>query len=253
MAEGKKSIVVYSDWDEYFNDLTDEEAGKLIKHFFAYVNDENPILNDRVLEMAFKPIKNQLKRDLEKWEETKRKRSESGKAGGLRSGEVRKQNEANEANASTFKQNEANEAVNDNVIICNSVLDVNDSVNVNENVILLKKETKTEKFVFKSEMIKYGFDSKLVDEWLLIRKNKKATNTQTAFEQFIKEIETRHSNINEVLKIIVTNSWSGFKYSWIDNIKNDSNGKSGNTKSTGNTNAEQKQSAIDAVNALYGR
>jgi len=98
--------------------------------------------------MAFKPIKNQLKRDLEKWEETKKKRSESGKAGGLRSGEVRKQNEANEANASNFKQNEANEAVNDNVIICNNVLDVNANETVNANDILLKKETKNDLIYF---------------------------------------------------------------------------------------------------------
>lgn len=135
MAENKKTIVVYSDWEEYFTDLSDEEAGKLIKHFFKYVNDKNPELDDRILEMAFKPIKNQLKRDLVKWEETKRKRSDAGRLGGKASGESRKQTEANEANASIVKQTEANEADND---ICNSML----SDNVNVNDILLEKETK---------------------------------------------------------------------------------------------------------------
>ena len=90
MAENKKSIVIYSDWQSIFEQLDDVEAGKLIKHFFNYVNDKNPELEDRLLKMAFEPIKLQLKRDLSKWEQTKIRRSEAGKKGGLKSGEIRK-------------------------------------------------------------------------------------------------------------------------------------------------------------------
>lgn len=67
MAEDKKSFVGYSDWISTFDMLSNEEAGKLIKHLLAYVNDKNPEdLEDRVLKVAFEPIKNQLKRDFEK-------------------------------------------------------------------------------------------------------------------------------------------------------------------------------------------
>lgn len=128
MASEKKTIVVYSDWAAIFDQLEDHEAGKLIKHFFKYVNDENPELDDRLLKMAFEPIKLQLKRDLSKWEETKKRRAEAGRKGGLKSGETRKI-EANEANASFDKQNEANEADNEN-----------ENVNDNVNDILLKKK-----------------------------------------------------------------------------------------------------------------
>lgn len=122
MAQDKKTIIVYADWEEYFIDLSNEEAGKLIKHFFAYVNDKNPNFDDRFLDLAFKPMKLQLKRDLDKWEQIKLKRIEAGRAGGLRSGEVRSnQNEANEASASSSKQNEANEAVNVNVNVINNI------------------------------------------------------------------------------------------------------------------------------------
>ena len=38
MAVGKKKVIVYTDWIIQFKDLTDEEAGKLIKHFFNYIN-----------------------------------------------------------------------------------------------------------------------------------------------------------------------------------------------------------------------
>jgi len=155
MAENKKSIVIYSDWQSIFEQLEDVEAGKLIKHFFDYVNDKNPELEDRLLKMAFEPMKLQLKRDLSKWEQTKLRRSESGKKGGLKSGEVRK-NEANEANASTLKQNEANEAVT-----------VNDNVNVNVTVndILLKKETKEERKIFSKNEI-YGKELSESQSWI---------------------------------------------------------------------------------------
>lgn len=113
MALEKKAFVVYVDWESQFNLLSDEEAGKLIKHIFSYVNDKNPEFepSERLLTMAFEPIKKQLKRDLKKYEVIKQRRSEAGKRGGIKSGESRNQNEANEANASFVKQNEANEAV----------------------------------------------------------------------------------------------------------------------------------------------
>ena len=75
MAENKKGFVLYADQKLIFDDLTNDEAGILIKHIFSYVNDENPILEDRFLAMAFKPIKLQLKRDLVKYEGVKERNS----------------------------------------------------------------------------------------------------------------------------------------------------------------------------------
>ena len=75
MAENKKGFVLYADQKFIFDDLTNEEAGLLIKHIFSYVNDENPELKDRFLDMAFKPIKLQLKRDLVKYEGVKERNS----------------------------------------------------------------------------------------------------------------------------------------------------------------------------------
>jgi predicted restriction endonuclease len=64
MAEGKKSIIVYADWISIFSGLNDDEAGRLIKHFFQYVNDQNPEPPDRLTKLLFEPIKQTLKRDL---------------------------------------------------------------------------------------------------------------------------------------------------------------------------------------------
>jgi uncharacterized phage protein (TIGR02220 family) len=84
MAENKKSIIVYADWIELFESLSNEEAGLLIKHFFRYVNDLNPTAPDRITELSFIPLKQALKRDLDKWETTLEERSINGRKGNLK-------------------------------------------------------------------------------------------------------------------------------------------------------------------------
>ncbi len=126
MAENKKSFISYVDWGNVFIKLNDDEAGRLIKHLFNYVMDLNPPSPDKLTEIAFEPIKLQLKRDLVKWEGIRGEKSKAGTLGGIKSGESRrKQSQANEADASNAKQNEANEAVN---------------VTVNANVNVIKEK-----------------------------------------------------------------------------------------------------------------
>jgi len=130
MAEDKKGFILYSDQQELFNQLSDEQAGKLIKHIYAYVNDENPECKDIVTKLAFTPIKQQFKRDLEKWEKTRGLRSKAG----LASAEARRNKKQQKAtHVNTVQHTSTNPTVNDNV---------NVNVNVNVNDILLEKETK---------------------------------------------------------------------------------------------------------------
>jgi len=82
MAKDKKSFVAYCDWLESFEELTDEEAGKLAKHLFRYVNDLNPEPPDKITKMCFIPIKQSLKRDLVKYEERADRARENGAKGG---------------------------------------------------------------------------------------------------------------------------------------------------------------------------
>lgn len=71
MAKDKKSFLLYCDFIDTFEDLTDEEAGRLIKLVFRYVNDKNPETEDKLIKLAFNPIKQALKRDLIKYEQIK--------------------------------------------------------------------------------------------------------------------------------------------------------------------------------------
>ena len=82
MAKDKKSFILYCDQQGVFNMLPDEQAGKLIKHIFAYVNDEDPESDDLLLTIAFESIKTQLKRDLKKYEHYIDKQKENGRKGG---------------------------------------------------------------------------------------------------------------------------------------------------------------------------
>jgi uncharacterized phage protein (TIGR02220 family) len=68
MAENKKSFLLYCDIIHTVEKLTDEQAGKLLKHTLKYVNDLNPTPEDILTEIAFEPIKQSLKRDLLKYE-----------------------------------------------------------------------------------------------------------------------------------------------------------------------------------------
>ena len=87
MAENKRAFVLYTDLIHTVKQLTNEKAGKLFKHILSYVNDENPVTEDLILKIAFEPIKQQLKRDLKKYEQKKIQWSNAGKA----SAEAKKQ------------------------------------------------------------------------------------------------------------------------------------------------------------------
>ena len=123
MAKDKKSFVAYCDWLESFEELTDEEAGRLAKHLFRYVNDLNPEAPDKITKMCFIPIKQSLKRDLVKYEERADRARENGAKGG------RPKTQKTQSVISEPKKPDSvsvSVSVNDNV---------NDSVNVKDDGI----------------------------------------------------------------------------------------------------------------------
>jgi hypothetical protein len=131
--DGKKSFVAYADWKDTFDNLPDEIAGKLIKHIFAYVNDENPISNDFIIDAVFSNIKNTLKRDLKKWESQLEQRRNAGK----KSAEMRALTKINDRSIS-FNEKTRNSTVSDSV---------NVSVNeIKEKTIPLSLESDFSKF-----------------------------------------------------------------------------------------------------------
>jgi hypothetical protein len=189
MAENKKSFVLYTDSQGLVNQLPDDIAGRLFKHIYAYVNDENPISDELLLNIAFEPIKMQLKRDLIKWETQLEQRRQAG----LKSAEIRKRN--------ATSVNERSISSTDNV-----------NVNVNDNVI--KDNNTAMPFSFFNSLILLGAKKELVNDWLKVRKTKKLTNTETAFKNLKIEFDKSGKPINQILEKCITESWGGFKSSW---------------------------------------
>nr|DAV05033.1 MAG TPA: protein of unknown function (DUF4373) [Caudoviricetes sp.] len=112
-------------------------------------------------------------------------------------------------------------------------------------------------FNFRKAMLAEGFASELVDEWLKIRKAKKAVNTERAFNNFINQVRLTNQDINAILSIIVQKQWKGFEADWLHNtqaphlIANnqiflDENGNI-------ITNGQQQQSTSDKQQYYVGR
>lgn len=125
MAKDKKSFILYSDVQGLINQLPDDVAGRLLKHIYAYVNDENPVSDELLLNIAFEPIKMSLKRDLVKWGETREGRSRAGKASAeaKRLAKEAEQNSTNSTNVDFVQQNSTNSTVSDSVSVSVSVSD----------------------------------------------------------------------------------------------------------------------------------
>jgi uncharacterized protein YlbG (UPF0298 family) len=171
MAKNKKSFILYCDQQGVFNKLPDEIAGKLIKHIFAYVNDENPPCDDLLLSIAFEPIKTQLKRDLVKYEDYIEKQSVNGSKGG-------RPKKANETQKTQAFFQEPKKADNDNVT---------DNVNVKEEY-------------------KLSFDL-----WLKYKQEKKQRYTRTGIVQLIKSCQSKYTpkEFTEVVEHSITQNYSG--------------------------------------------
>lgn len=183
MAKNKKSFILYCDQQGVFNKLPDEIAGKLIKHIFAYVNDENPPCDDLLLSIAFEPIKTQLKRDLVKYEDYIEKQSVNGSKGG-------RPKKANETQKTQAFFEEPKKADTDNV-----------TDNDNENV---------------KEEYKLSFDL-----WLKYKKEKKQKYTKTGIQQLIKSCQSKYTpkEFTEVVEHSISQNYSGLYEPKQDNSK----------------------------------
>ena len=118
---------MYLDNKDVFYDLTDEQAGLLIKAIFKY-QETGEIIVKGLLKTVFLTFKSTLDRNEEKWEDIKQKRSEAGKKGMKNRWNSKEENITNDNKCYQEITNiTVNDSVNDNV-------NVNDSVSVINNI-----------------------------------------------------------------------------------------------------------------------
>ena len=110
----KDSFILYTEQKEVINKLSDEQAGKLIKAIYEYVETEKMPELDPLLDIVIIPFKQNLDRNKEKYNKISEIRAKAGAKGG-------KQKKQKQIKESKCNDNE-NENVNDN-----------ENVNVNDN------------------------------------------------------------------------------------------------------------------------
>jgi len=182
MAENKKSFISYCEWQETFEELSDEDAGALIKHIFRYVNDENPSTDNVLVKLCFIPIKQTLKRDLKKYETYIDKQKQNGAKGG-------RPKKTQKTQAFLEKPKKA------------------DSVNVNVN-----KEEEVLKIydIFVNE-VKNGNHNIAIEQWYMSLKIEKGSLTNLLYEfktQLLTDLKI-HKNTLELRKHF---------YSWLTKL-----------------------------------
>lgn len=120
----KESFILYTEYEEYFNELTDTDAGILIRAIFAYEHRGEITALTGMVKAFFLVIKNTLDRNRQQYETKIQARAEAGRAGGKAKhanaavpesspdGTVATEDLANLANARFATNEEANLAVN---------------------------------------------------------------------------------------------------------------------------------------------
>ena len=156
MAENKKSFVLYTDLIHTVSKMPKDKAGELFMHILEYVNDKNPETDDLIIQLTFEPIKQSLKRDLQKYENIRLKNIEN----------ANKRWNKNNATASDRMQSNTKNAVNDSV---------SDSVNVNDTVInIYRKFSHLKISVDEFKKLELVYSKKQIDEIIDRIENNKA-------------------------------------------------------------------------------
>jgi hypothetical protein len=79
-----------------------------------------------------------------------------------------------------------------------------------------EKNEKNNKYSFLASLLEHGFDEKLSLEWMEVRKQLKAVNTETAFNSFMSQVQKHGGDRNQILRKCVERSWKGFNANWLE-------------------------------------
>ncbi len=214
MSKIRKSFILHHDSLNVLDDLTDDQAGLLFKAIKAYhLGDEFKL--DTLTNIAMSPFRNQFDRDAVKYENLCEKnrliaenrystKSTSGKSGNQALPEVTKSTD----NDSKSDSDSKNKSDNDKEVIKDIVVS-------------------TPAFNFKNELLSLGVDKDILNDWMKVRKNKNATNTESAFRLLVSQISKSGLTIDQGIRFANSENWGAFKLTWYQNKQGANNGHQG--------------------------
>jgi hypothetical protein len=203
ILQNKKSFLLHMDSLDILDEMTNEQAGIFIKSIFHF--QKNGILPDLdvSLKFALQSFINQFKRDNEKWEAVREKRSQAGKVSANRRQQMSTHVEGVEQNSTNVNTCQHLPTVN---------VSVNDSVSVSDNV----NDTDIKKNKIKKIEFDYsGFNDVeifAIKRWLDYRKViKKSYKTQFALDQLRKKLLSfiEDNVLVEAIEHSMAEEWQG--------------------------------------------
>ncbi|WP_314809780.1 DUF6291 domain-containing protein [Capnocytophaga granulosa] len=239
----KETFLFYADWLNVIRDLSSEVQLEVYQAIAEYAIYGNLIELKPLAKVAFGFVKQTIDRDTQKYISISEKRSEAGKKGGrrLKDNELEESNEKQKKQLLSEKSKKSNCSLNDN-----------DNVNDNDISFLEKKKQKSASvdfdeerknnpplsdqketspqgsaapppFNFRQAMLSAGFAADLTEDWLKIRKTKKAVNSERAFKIFLEQVQRTGQDKNAILALVVQKQWKGFEASWVQSAQQSHN------------------------------
>lgn len=233
----KETFLFYADWLNVIRDLPSEVQLEVYQAIAEYAIYGNLIELKPLAKVAFGFVKQTIDRDTQKYISISEKRSEAGKKGGrrLKDNELEENNEKQKKQLLSEKSKKSNCPLNDNDI---SFLEKKkqksasvdfDEEEKNNQPLSDQKETSPQgpaappPFNFRQAMLSAGFAADLTEDWLKIRKAKKAVNSERAFKIFLEQVQRTGRDKNEILALVVQKQWKGFESSWVQSTQQSHN------------------------------
>lgn len=234
----KKSFLLYFDLCEVFNELTDEQAGQLIKEIINYsnsltqTNPPKPIGLSGLLRALFSPFKNHIDRDFQAYLKKSEVNKENGKLGGRPA-----QKDVNDKPNLTQPNPEKGDTVTDT--------DTDTDTDTKESISI-----KSERFILPEWIPK--------NEWqgyceMRIRSKKPMTDKAkkmavTKLEEFLKQ----GKDLREILNQSIFNNYQGLFEVRNANSSGNFNANGGKSGNGRKSNTEQALDGIRAIAEKYG-
>ena len=119
-------------------------------------------------------------------------------------------------------QNKETSNQQNNQQLTNNQPTTNQQLTTNKNDNNIKNVKNVKKFSFRDSLLSLCNDSQIVDDYLQMRKTKRATNSLTAFNLLKNQFDKTGIPVKDILKICIKRDWKGFNADWLKNIEVDS-------------------------------
>ena len=277
----RESFVFYRSFYEGIKELPRDIQGEVLTAIMEYGLNGVTTENQKPITKAmFALIKPQLDANNQRFENGKLG-AEHGKKGGRPRKEKPQENptltpKKPQENPNLTPNVNVNDNVNDNISFLEKKKQKSANVDFSEEEknnqpLSNQKETSPQiaaappPFNFRQAMLSAGFAADLTEEWLKIRKAKKAVNSELAFKIFLEQVQRTGQDKNAILALIVQKQWKGFNASWVQSAQQkhnpqepiiiDQNGNiiSGtHTTNTATPNVVGRQTAVNIAANMQG-